>query len=407
MKLFLRNYKYLIFFIILILLLLFAIIEILADSSGKFYNKKFVGLFYEKNYEGATTYLDKALAISSSNAIYHANKGLLIYSTLNSNLDVNSYASEKAYPLPYNTSEKKIEQAINEYRIALNLNPNDDCFWHNLSWLYIFQGKKALSKLCINNAIQISPETYLYYITAGIFQEHDESIIVALQYYEKAIILSPDLLESKFIMELKKREPLKFDSLLNRIINKLELSINKNYSPITKARLGKLYINKGFISKASTLIFEVTSELPNLPRPWYYLGIIKKGSSISDAKHYLQKAITLNPNDALIQYERGKISQQENDTANTIFFYKRAMLNIASAKTENSFIWNQYYGINCPANNIIPQNLIMNSTPQLPIKAIATHLSEYYRHKQNSKMEYLYKNIAKDSSLIASLINSK
>lgn len=137
-------------------------------------------------------------------------------------------------------------------------------------------------------------------LVSGLLSEKQERKEDALKYYSKAISQYGDIIESRFYINLKQRNPdLARQSFFNAI-DSLRMNYENSHNPMIAALLGKLYYNSGDIGKAEQLLKYALEELPTLNRTWYYLGCIeekrgKKGTSLE----YYKKSYELDETDIL------------------------------------------------------------------------------------------------------------
>src|SRR5207253_291925 len=53
--------------------------------------------------------------------------------------------------------------------------------------------------------------------------------------------------------------------------------LRQSNSPITRAKLGKLYLDIGMPEQSLSMLTEASTELPGLPRVWFNLGLVFEG----------------------------------------------------------------------------------------------------------------------------------
>jgi tetratricopeptide (TPR) repeat protein len=183
-----------------------------------------------------------------------------------------------------------LSDAIDYYKKALKLSKNDDFYLYSLGYLYCLTGNNDQGLKFINKAIEIEPNVAIYHIVKGLILEKSESsILQAFNEYKTSLILSPELINSCFYKDFSQRFPVRKQQIIDEAIKELYKSEMNN--PINEAKLGSLYLSNEQTDSAFNILSRVTKVIPNINRPWFYLG---------------------------------NIYRQRNDTINMVLCYKRA-----------------------------------------------------------------------------------
>ena len=88
----------------------------------------------------------------------------------------------------------------------LDLNPNDDCFLHNIAWIHALMGRGELAYSYLERALAVY-KTGEYQISAGLILERLGLEDRAFSAYVEALALEPDIVDSRFSQDLEKRYP--------------------------------------------------------------------------------------------------------------------------------------------------------------------------------------------------------
>ncbi len=95
----------------------------------------------------------------------------------------------------YDNQGKK-ELAIEEYKIAVSLNPNYDSAYYNLGVNYFHQGKLDLAVEAYQKAIALDPNYAKVHTNLGIVYEEQGRIEIAIEEHKTAIRIDPRLVEA-------------------------------------------------------------------------------------------------------------------------------------------------------------------------------------------------------------------
>lgn len=261
-----------------------------------------------------------------------------------------------------------IKRAIKYYKDAIDLNPFDGSFQHNIGWLYYMQGDIKKSLKSVSNAIALSPNTALYHISKGIMIEAFD-IEGALDEYQLAIMLSPDICDSYFFYDLKIRFPQKTKLLLEEAFHKLSEIQIRSYSSIIEAKIGKILLVQNNIDKAYKTLLEVSRIHPNLNRPWYYLGCIenikKRQENVSQ---FYAKAIFLDNNDYLPFCGMAEYYAKIHNNKQEKIYRKIAKEKWRKKKSFSAISSERMYYLSTINDNIIPNGLLDYISPILDIE---------------------------------------
>jgi len=353
------------------------------------HNSQFINYFRQDRYYEANVAVDKLISISPAHA--YSQKALLIVNSLNG-IFINKITNDTAI---VSLKKKELEEAIILYEEALKLNPYDDSYHHNLSWLYFITHNYIKSREHINTAIQIDDKIAVYYITKGRFYEYKNNIPFAFNEYCNAIKLAPDILDSEFFEDIQKRYPVLADSIICSAINYLDSIVSIEYNPIMSAKLGKLYINKNKFNLASLNLEKVTKELPNLNRPWYYLSVLdEKNGETSNIELYLKRSIFLDNTDFLPYIRLGDYYSSKPDDDNcpkcnkklALDCYENALDNwvkVSSVHYSRVFWMYHLKSIN---NDLIPCDLLTYCMPYVNSNELCQKISNLYAETDNKKL---------------------
>lgn len=318
-------------------------------NNDKIYNN-YILKFNEENFDSALNFISKAVNNSKNNALYESSLGLTLERKISRNKEFD-FADEYRFT---SIDCELLTRSISKYKKACELNPYDAFYLNNLGWLYFMENQADSAINCISQAITVDPTIALFHISKGLMMERND-VVRAFDEYKKALILSPDILDSRFFNNLESKNPEKSNILVNQVYNELHILQLQNDSPIIKARMGRVMLELNKVDSAYYIFKEVTCELPNLNRAWYNLGLIceKKGMTIDMLVCY-QKSIYLDFKDYLPKYKLAKYYDQIKDVRNALYYHRTARRCWLDRLSEHSFRSKKIYYLETVKDDIIP-----------------------------------------------------
>jgi tetratricopeptide (TPR) repeat protein len=218
------------------------------------------------NFAAARQTIDDAIRLWPGNARYH---GWRAY-CMGQKLPAQCHS-------PLSPEDRRaVREAAGEYRQALQLNGRDAIARHNLAWLEHLVDQDAAAGNDWREAIALDSENAVYHVSYGMFLEEGGAPREAKDQYEKAIELSPAILDSPFFARYRARSPGDADALVSHCIAGMADRLRQADDAILAARLGKLYLYSGSLDRAAQLLLDAARKLPNLPLVWFNLGVVRE-----------------------------------------------------------------------------------------------------------------------------------
>ena len=269
----------------------------------------------------------------------------------------------------YSSDSMWIATSISYYDSALSLGSADDLYYQNLGWLYLFKNKLPISSLYFHRSIAADCNNMEAFIGLGFLSEIHSDTLSASINYEKALLTNLDLISSPFCRDLKKRQPVLYENLLRNCIRDLNARLLIDTNPVDLGRLGAAYYHLGQWSDSETILRKVVKILPNLNRPWYYLGLLQREKSINEAEAlpFFQKAELLDPRDYLVDFELGRSYQRLSKERLAITYYKRAIKNYVEHRGRHFTKGLDMYNVLPFHDELIPFGLNEYTSPYLDI----------------------------------------
>ena len=346
-----------------------------------------------KQYAKAQGDIDRAISLSPKNAYYVASQGLLLMRMSRRKFDLRSFGNT------INFSQEELEQirsAVQSYQKALQLNPLDDSYYHNLGWLYWFLQQRDQALNCFQKAISIDGSTALYHVSLALFYEHQGKKDDAHREYVHAVRLSPSILDSQFFRDLRERSQGEGDRIVSESISHLEDQLRRSPDPIVKGKLGKLYLQMNLLDKASVVLKEALIELPSLSRSWSNLGTIYEIQGDEPAtRECYRRATFLSESDAGIWLTLGNFDIRHHDNDDAIRSYTRALtsgLNIASQHAGR--VAHIYHTQIIIPDDILPNGFLSYCNPSFDISGVCLILAKLYDQTGDIKMSNYYEGLS-------------
>ncbi|MBN1396527.1 MAG: O-antigen ligase family protein [Bacteroidetes bacterium] len=390
--------KIIIPFLLFGLIFLIIAINSLKKEKAESYYLDYIESINHNNYIRAKENIESAIRLAPNNAYYLSSDGLTEERLIDRIFNVDTFL---AHNYVFNETEvRHIEASINYYRQAVMINPSDDEFYYNLGWLYLFNKAINKSEYYFQYAIQLNHSIPVYHIGLGMFYEYVGNIDSAFIEYGQAIQQQPSILDSPFYCDLQKRFPDKSVILVRHSIDSLENIYTLKNDPLAGARLAKLYLFCKEYEKSKILLKSVTSTLPNLPRPWLYLGDLYQFTDTNEMLRCYQKAALLDQADLYPALRLGEYYEQHNQVSEAIKYYKNV---ISASLIQHSFHASKtsaMYNFTCKDqrsilnNYLIPDGFLSYCSMNIKLSNIYEHLSELYSKQGNIMKANEYKSLS-------------
>lgn len=288
------------------------------------------------------------------NALMYAEKGLKCERFTKTKICFDSLCNNPNYQIEI--KQNAITLGIKFYKEACRLNSFDAMFHHNLGWLYWMNSQYDLAYDYISQAVKLDPNDALYHVSKGLITE-SINIEEAFESYMKAILISPDIIDSFFFNDLNRRLPVETNKLLEMAYNELKQMISSQYSSILEAKSGKLLLALGEISQAHEIFNHVTQVHPNLSRPWYYLGLIEqKNGNYCIMREHFKKSLFLS-SDYLPLYAFAYYYKEIGDMLKSDSYFKNADRIWKNKRSIHSSRSKRIYFLDTEKDDIIPEGL--------------------------------------------------
>lgn len=296
------------------------------------------------------------------NALLFAEKGLEYERNLDISFSYNSL--NRQFGDITRTQKDTLVKIIQLYEKASELSPSDAMFQHNLGWLYWANHQTDSAIMYLSMAEKSEPNVALYHISKGLIEESVNNDKEAFKEYQKAVLLSPDIIDSPFFRDLEERNPIETGKLLINSSNDLLQILSLGYSSVIEAKHGKILLSMGNTDSAYATFNHVTQIHPNLSRPWYYLGFIEqKKENFESMKTYYKKSLFLSPFDHLPLYAFAHYYNEISDKSKSDSYYKIAEKAWQNKRSVHSSQCKRLYFLDTNKDDVIPNGLLDYITP--------------------------------------------
>ena len=170
----------------------------------------------------------------------------------------------------------QVQLAAVDYRHTLELNRRDAVANHNLAWLDNLLGQDQEARREWEQAIATDPDMAIYHLSLGFFLEEVGDSDGAKRQYVAAIELTPAILDSPFFSRYRGQFPDAAEAVVREAMANTESRLGAGDDPILKARLGKFYLYRRDLPRASELFESAVRDLANLPLVWFNLGEMRR-----------------------------------------------------------------------------------------------------------------------------------
>lgn len=347
-----------------------------ARSAAEAHFAAFASQMANAQYAEAQKSIDAALALWPDNAYYRSSSGVL-YERLATLGGVASFLKPDRPVTP--EARGLLELAVGAYQEALARNPDDDCFYHNLGWLYWRLGQKEASVDSFKQAITLNRAVGLYHLSLGLVYEQSGDPQAAEPEYVSALRMSPALLDSDFFRDLQDRQPSLAGRIVSNAISELEKRLGAADDPILESYLGRLYIGSN-LNRAHELLVRATTGLPNLSRAWTNLGnvLVLEGNA-GEAELCYRKATLLDQSDYLPLKSLGSVYEQDSKPKPGIDCYLKAIDNwrqmISVHAYRSARIYNSQVVLR---DDIVPGGLLAYTEPDFDPALVYGRVSALY-----------------------------
>jgi tetratricopeptide (TPR) repeat protein len=242
--------------------------------------------------------VSKAICWNKSNPVYYINEGLL-YARQDTAINLCNFVMGRTTRSTY--LERSLDCFLQAEKIAV-----DDPLCHlNTGILYALKGEKQQAESYLRKAAYHTDEIWNL-LAWGIFCENQTDLQHTQKAYTEALKAAPDLLDSRFFVDLRSRDNVLAETIVLEAKRQLSGEYEQSHDPVLAAKLGKIAWSMGNWIEAEKLLKEATDQLPGMNRPWLYLGQIaeyRKNDSILALQCY-ERAIALDETDGLPLYHK-------------------------------------------------------------------------------------------------------
>ena len=166
-------------------------------------------------------------------------------------------------------NNEEYDKAIEIFKKAVELNPNDYANWYNLGILYRDNEQYEDAIKSLLKATELNSNDYQSWLDLAISYIHNEQYEEAIEPLLKAIELNPNDASSLSILGYVYKINGQYEEAINSLLKAVELNPNDDYS---WQLLGECYCNNGELDNAINSCLKATQLNPDNSENWYWLG---------------------------------------------------------------------------------------------------------------------------------------
>ncbi len=188
---------------------------------------------------------------------------------------------------------------------------------------YLYEGNTAKASELITRAVEFDPELdspiVLKAYGALLFSENNYS--QSKEAFQKSIEIDPEFpysLRNLSFINIK-------DGEINKAVKNLEKAVEIDPQWIyPMSDLASLYYLQRDYERSKNIYLRIILKRPDLIKPYIYTGTIyRKEGKLKASEVYLKKALLINPNDWLANFNMGYLFEIQKDLERSSFYYSR------------------------------------------------------------------------------------
>ena len=217
----------------------------------------------------------------------------------------------------------QINEAINNFRRAVKLNPQVYFYHNNLGLALDAQGLKEEAIDCYKKTIKLKPDFAKAYNNLGIALAKKGMTDDAIQNFNTALSLTPDNAEIYFNLGMSLADR----GMVNEAIDNYRkaLAVNPHYSEAYN-QLGFLFKDQGMLDKAIENFKKTLDLNPDFAQGYNNIGNVFSENNMQDeAIDAYKKALELKPDYAEAYYNLGNALSEKNMREEAVEKYRKAL----------------------------------------------------------------------------------
>jgi tetratricopeptide (TPR) repeat protein len=227
------------------------------------------------------------------------------------------------------TTQGKLDEAIQYFDRALQLNPDDAKALNNLGVALAAQGKLDEAVQHYEQALQLKPDYVDADYNLGNVLVIQGKLDEAAQYYEQVLQLKPDFAEAHCNLGLVLARQGKLDEAVQHFERALQLKPN---NADTLNNLGGVLAAQGKLDEAAQYYEQALQLKPNNADALNNLGVaLVRQGRLNEAIQHFERALQLNPDNASTHNNLGIALVREGKLNEAIQHFQQA-LNLAAAQ---------------------------------------------------------------------------
>ena len=206
---------------------------------------------------------------------------------------------------------------------ALKMNPESPEGLAAYGNYFLYEGDTAKASELISRAIEFDSDldSPIVLKAYGALLFSEDNFIQAKEAFQKSIEINPDFpysLRNLSFINIK-------DGEINTAVENLEKAVELDPQWIYPwTDLASLYYLRRDYDKSKDIYLRIILKRPDLIKPYIYTGTIyRKEGKLKASEIYLKKALLINPNDWLANFNMGYLFEIQEDLERSSFYYSR------------------------------------------------------------------------------------
>jgi protein O-mannosyl-transferase len=285
---------------------------ILGSAAGVILAGLLAGSYVQTAYwQNSVSIWTHTLAYTSQSPVAHCNLGIAL------------------------AAKGKLEEAVQHFNQALQLNPDDAKALNNLGKVLTTQGKFNEAMQHFERVLQLNPNDAKALNNSGVTLAFQGKPNEAMQYYERALQLKPDYAEAHYNWGNALTAQGKLDEAVQHYQRALQ--INPDF-PEVHCNLGLVLTRQGKLDEAVQHYQRALQLKPDYAVARNNLGsVLAAQEKLDGAAQYYEQALQLNPNNADALNNLGVVLARQGKLDEAIQHFDRALqLNPDDASTHNN-----------------------------------------------------------------------
>lgn len=255
------------------------------------------------------------------------------------------------------------------------LNPYDATVKFNMAMLKNQQGDMDKAHVLIEKALMLEPYNPLFLLSFAELMKKAGNDSLAQDYLKKAIRVSPSILTSSVINEIWNLSEANQELLIE-----LSEIADPSMDVMSLSRLATICFFLGEYSRSKKLFEDVVEKIPNLNRPWMYLGqMALLAGDTAGFKSSIHRALLLDGQDYMVNNLLADFHLNKGENTDAIYYIKRCLQLYMNPRTPYFVMAKGIYNTSTLHNPYLPSSSLYKLNDEIDLNAMLSKLLTLYR----------------------------